>query len=288
MFHDPHLLEVYLSVVAAPAAASRTQATKEGMDKRRPPSNHAPRPTRTVQVASLPALLVTIPSASLNNLVRPLQQRLGDREPERLRGLQVDDQFEPRRLLNRKIRWLGTLQDPVDEGGGARLKTGRICVIGHQATGIDHGSVRVQPRQFVLGREVDHSLALSYEYALGRRKDSFGALPGSSVERGGKVIGGTNVADQQFHSQGVGRTFQFLYLGRRNRVYEIRDTSAREILGTTSFNSSRRLAASPELMDVVPVTFPPGRARLATSPVATGSPRASMTIGIVRVVFFAA
>src|SRR5207302_7317473 len=109
MFHDPHLLEVYLSVVAAPAAASRTQATKEGIDKPRALSNHAQRPTRTVQVASLPALLVTIPSASLNNLVRPLQQRAGAREPERRRGGQVDAQFEPPRALKRKIGARGAL-----------------------------------------------------------------------------------------------------------------------------------------------------------------------------------
>src|SRR6266581_7287641 len=263
MFHDPHLLEVYLSVVAAPAAASRTQATKEGIDKPRALSNHAQKPTRTVQVASLPALLVTIPSASLNNLVRPLQQRLGDREPERLRGLQIDYQFEPRRLLNRKIRRLGALQDPVDEGGGARLKTGRKCVIGHQATGIDHGSVRVPPRQFVLGREVDHSLALSNEYALGRRKDSFGALPGSSVERGGKVIGGTNVADQQFHFKGVGRTLQFLYLGRRNRVYEIREHEHSRDSGHSLLQQLETLGSKPGTHGRRPGDIPPrsGEAR---------------------------
>src|SRR5205807_8054119 len=111
----------------------------------------------------------------------------------------------------------------VDGGGGAPLEIGRVRSIGHQATGIDHEPVRVQPRQFVLGRELDQSLALSNEYALGCRQYSFGALPGSSVERGGKVIGGTNVADPQFHSQGVGRTLQFLYLGRRNWVHEIRE-----------------------------------------------------------------
>ena len=31
-----------------------------------------------------------------------------------------------------------------------------------------------------------------------------------------------------------------------------------------SFSNPRRLAASPEAINVVPVTFPPGRARLAT------------------------
>ena len=54
-------------------------------------------------------------------------------------------------------------------------------------------------------------------------RTSFGAPPGSSVERGRKVIGGPDVLDQQFHSQRASRLLQFLYLGRRNRVDEIRE-----------------------------------------------------------------
>lgn len=40
--------------------------------------------------------------------------------------------------------------------------------------------------------------------------------------------------------------------------------------------------------DDMPVTFPPGRARLATNPVPTGSPTTTVTIGMVLVTFFAA
>src|SRR5262249_15943336 len=54
-----------------------------------------------------------------------------------------------------------------------------------------------------------------------------------------------------------------------------------EMLGTASLSNSRRLAESPVAISVRPVTLPPGMARLATSPVATGSPSAYMTIGIV-------
>jgi hypothetical protein len=41
-------------------------------------------------------------------------------------------------------------------------------------------------------------------------------------------------------------------------------------------------------MLVSPVTFPPGRARLATIPWVTASADAVMTMGIVRVIFFTA
>src|SRR6516164_10839799 len=58
--------------------------------------------------------------------------------------------------------------------------------------------------------------------------------------------------------------------------------------GTASrSNSSRLLAVSGNRSDK-PVTLPPGRARLATRPLPTGSPTATATIGIVDVACFAA
>src|ERR1700730_13828922 len=55
-----------------------------------------------------------------------------------------------------------------------------------------------------------------------------------------------------------------------------------------SRSSCTLLAASSAATDGIPVTFPPGRGRLATSPVPTGSPVSAMTIGISRVACFAA
>lgn len=45
---------------------------------------------------------------------------------------------------------------------------------------------------------------------------------------------------------------------------------------------------NPGAMTLNPVTFPPGRARLATSPVSIGAALTAMTIGIVLVASFAA
>ena len=57
----------------------------------------------------------------------------------------------------------------------------------------------------------------------------------------------------------------------------------RESPGTISRRSSSRLPVSSEVKPARPVTFPPGRARLATKPAPTGSALAVTTIGIVRV-----
>jgi hypothetical protein len=53
--------------------------------------------------------------SSLDHFVGTQQQRLRDRQPERPRSLQIDDEVETRRLLDRQVGGLGTLEDPVDE-----------------------------------------------------------------------------------------------------------------------------------------------------------------------------
>ena len=55
----------------------------------------------------------------------------------------------------------------------------------------------------------------------------------------------------------------------------------REIPETASFSSSNRLPLRSRVSRVTPVTFPPGRAKLSMSPVATGSTTVIMTMGIV-------
>ena len=57
-------------------------------------------------------------SASLDHLVRAQQQRLRDSQAERLGRLEVDREFEPRRLLDGKFAWVSALQDLVDVPGG--------------------------------------------------------------------------------------------------------------------------------------------------------------------------
>jgi hypothetical protein len=65
-------------------------------------------------------------------------------------------------------------------------------------------------------------------------------------------------------------------------------TAMWEILGSTSLSSSKRFPSISGEIEVTPVMFPPGRAKLATRPVATGSPTAIMTSGIDVVAFLTA
>jgi hypothetical protein len=54
-----------------------------------------------------------------------------------------------------------------------------------------------------------------------------------------------------------------------------------DVAGTASLSSSKCFTLISDVIRVVPVKFPPGRAKFATSPLATGSPIATKTIGIV-------
>src|SRR6185295_18285009 len=56
---------------------------------------------------------------SLDHLIRPLEERLGDRQAEGLGGLEVDDQLELGGLLDREIARLRVLEDLVHVGRGA-------------------------------------------------------------------------------------------------------------------------------------------------------------------------
>ena len=57
---------------------------------------------------------------SLDHLIRPIQHRLRDRQADLLGRLEIDHQLELRRLLDRQIGRLGSLQDFVHVGYATR------------------------------------------------------------------------------------------------------------------------------------------------------------------------
>jgi hypothetical protein len=65
-------------------------------------------------------------------------------------------------------------------------------------------------------------------------------------------------------------------------------TATGDTSGTISLSNSSRFPLKSGATMLKPVAFPPGRARLATRPAATGSPMMAMTIGIVPVAVLSA
>src|SRR5215470_12085646 len=64
------------------------------------------------------------------------------------------------------------------------------------------------------------------------------------------------------------------------RSSAFQSTATRAALGIASFRSSRRFALSSADWSVIPVTLPPGRARLSMRPMLSASPTWDMTMGI--------
>src|SRR5438034_5901069 len=61
-------------------------------------------------------------NSSLNNVFGPQEQRLWDRHPQRLCGLQVDGQLELRRLLDWQLSGLCPFENLVDVGRGTPVE----------------------------------------------------------------------------------------------------------------------------------------------------------------------
>src|SRR5262245_2027050 len=74
---------------------------------------------------------------SLDDLIRPGQERRWDRQTEGLGGLEVDDELELGRLLDGEVARLSTFEDLVDVASGAPKQIGDIRAVGHQALGFD-------------------------------------------------------------------------------------------------------------------------------------------------------
>src|SRR5262245_37167414 len=100
---------------------------------------------------------------SLDDLVSSGQDRLRDREAERLGGLEIDDQLELGGLLDGEIGGFCTFQDLVDVGCGAPGNVPTARPIRHEATDLRLLPLSAHRRQAALGCEVCDSCSVGTE-----------------------------------------------------------------------------------------------------------------------------
>ena len=62
----------------------------------------------------------------LNDFIRSRQHVRRNRQADLLRGFQIDDEFELRRLLHGKFGWLGAFENLVYVAGGAAVTLGFV------------------------------------------------------------------------------------------------------------------------------------------------------------------
>src|ERR1700738_4379849 len=72
-----------------------------------------------------------------DDLVGAEEERLGDFEPERLGGREIEDKIEFGRLLDRDIGRLGAAQNLVDKLGSASVLGDGVWAVGHQTSRFD-------------------------------------------------------------------------------------------------------------------------------------------------------
>src|SRR5215472_3537741 len=118
--------------------------------KRRPRPRTARRSgavaARDPPMAALPPPRRTTPAdcgASFYDLVGAGQDRWWDRQPQRAGGLEIDNQLEGRRLLDRQIGRLGALEYPSDVNAGLAIGSLAACSIADQAANGGEFALRV-------------------------------------------------------------------------------------------------------------------------------------------------
>jgi hypothetical protein len=83
----------------------------------------------------------------LDHVVGAHQDRLGDCQPERLGGLEIDGQHKFRRLLDRDIGGLYPAQNLIGQFGGAPPQIGKVWSVGDQTSRFDNVPISMHVRQ---------------------------------------------------------------------------------------------------------------------------------------------
>src|SRR3954454_22048742 len=116
---------------------------------------------------------------------------------------------------------------------------------------------------------------------VGADEQGIGAIAPKSLEGGFDLVagGGLEDVDLQPEARAAGST-SLMVVSAFAVLAGLTSTATRTAPGTSSRNSSSRLATSSPLRKLIPVRLPPGRARLATRPSLTGSSGARKIMGI--------
>src|SRR5262249_2196126 len=169
-----------------------------------------------------------------------------------------------------------TLEDAIDIAGRTSVLIDVISAIRHQAAGYDEVTRKVHRRKIVSRRQRDDQLAMGHRGRACRHKQA--AIRSARKRRNGALDLGPLAQSDRVRLQ----------LERGSHGLDnskLADSRTLGVIPKDHHASDARRDLLEQLYSVVmkPVALPPGRARLATKPAATGSPTIGNTIGIARV-----
>src|SRR5262245_2720562 len=87
----------------------------------------------------------------LDDVVGERQQPVGDGDPERLRGLEIDDKLELARLHHRKFARLLALEHASGINAGLAKRLSQIVAVTHQTTRLGGFAERIDRRNTLAG-----------------------------------------------------------------------------------------------------------------------------------------
>src|SRR4030095_6578605 len=111
-----------------------------------------------------------------NDVIRTDQDRLGDRQAESLRRLEVDDQFELCRLLDREVSRVRPFQVLVHIGGGAAIKICTVRAVAQEAARLHVFSRSEHRWQLMRQRELGELLCPAHEQRGWKNQNPAGAV----------------------------------------------------------------------------------------------------------------
>src|SRR5262245_54253121 len=161
----------------------------------------------------------------LDHLIGSGEDRRRDGQPEGFGGLEVDDELELGRLLDRQIGGLGTLENLVHVNGSAPVEVKNVRAIRHEATGVDMELQGEHRRQVAPCREPCNLLSLggTSECWVQQNDESAGTLFCDRREGAVDLAGTTRLEVLKPHPQSLGRNLRVAQLWCATWIGRIRE-----------------------------------------------------------------
>jgi hypothetical protein len=143
------------------------------------------------------------PHDSLNHLIGLEQERRGDRQTQRLGGLEVDDEFEFHGLLHGQVGGLRAFEDPVCIVGGTPPQRRHVGPVRHETAQFREGLELIDRRQLVLHRELGDTLAVRKHERVGHDQDPIRSVTKDRHEGGIEFGGGPHLDQADVDPEGL-------------------------------------------------------------------------------------